>query len=54
LNAPTKYSGDAPTCGNPRVQFVVIKYRVADKNEAADAADATACADEESRGWAGG
>jgi len=30
------------------------KCLVLDKNEAADAADATACADEESRGWAGG
>ena len=30
------------------------KVRVGDKNEAADAADAAAWADEESRGWVGG
>lgn len=35
-------------------QEIGLSVSVGDQNEAADAADATAWADEESRGWAGG
>ena len=39
---------------NPEKANIWLTFRVVDQNEAADAADATACADEESSGWAGG